>query len=283
MPNVPIMTGGAFEKGELKISGWEDVSPQEAFEPALSEHLLVIHLTPKPVRVFERADGYSGDGVAQRGHINLFSAGDMSFCRWEEHISFIRLDLPPSLTDQVAAEMELPQGGSIDFGRHIRLQDERVVHLAQWLLAERNNGEPGGKLYADSLIRMLSVHLLQRYGAVVTGLQLPAQQQLVRKQLNGALEYIHAHLFEDISLNDLAAAAYVSSSHLVRLFKEATGLPPHQYVIHERIQRARQLLLGGSTVKEAAAALGFSDQSHLHRHFKRIIGMTPREFVRQSR
>ncbi|MFD0697411.1 helix-turn-helix domain-containing protein [Paenibacillus sp. GCM10027628] len=282
MPNDPVVTGSALGWSDVKVSGWEGVSPQEAFEPVLSDHLLVIHLTPEPVRVFERADGYRGDGVAHQGDINLFSAGDMSFCRWEEDISFIRLDVPPTLTDQVAAEMELPQGSAIDFGRHIRLRDDRVVHLAQWLLADLKDGGPGGKLYTDSLIRMLSVHLLQRYGTV-DGKQTTAHQRLARKQLVGALEYIHAHLGQEISLDDLAASAHVSSSHLVRLFKEAMGVPPHRYVIQERIRRAQQLLLGGNAVHDVAAALGFSDQSHLHRHFTRILGVTPREFVRQSR
>ncbi|MCY9665536.1 helix-turn-helix transcriptional regulator [Paenibacillus alginolyticus] len=81
----------------------------------------------------------------------------------------------------------------------------------------------------------------------------------------------------------LAAAAHVSSSHLVRLFREAMGLPPHQYVLQERIRKAQQLLLGGNAIHDVAVTLGFSDQSHLHRHFKRIIGVTPREFLRQSR
>lgn len=268
----------------MKFSGWEGVSPQEAFEPALSDHLIVIHMTPQPVKVFERADGYHGEGVAQQGDINLFSAGDMSFCRWEGELSFLRLDLSPALTDQVAAELELPlgSGSAIDFGRHIRLHDDRVVQLAQWLSEDVKNGGPGGNLYADSLIRMLSVHLLHRYGAA-SGSRTALPQRLARKQLDGALQYIHAYLEQDISLDDLAAAAHISSSHLVRLFKEATGLPPHQYVIQERIRKAQRLLLGGHPVHEVAAMLGFSDQSHLHRHFKRILGVTPREFVLQIR
>jgi len=67
------------------------------------------------------------------------------------------------------------------------------------------------------------------------------------------------------------------------LFREATGLAPHQYVIRERIRRAQAHLEAGLPIQEAAAALGFSDQSHLHRHFKRIVGVTPREYARGLR
>jgi AraC family transcriptional regulator len=267
---------------EVKLSGGEGVAPQEAFEPALSDHLLVVHLTPQPVRVFERADGYMAEGVAHQGDINLFSAGGMSFCRWDEDLTFIRVDLPPALTDHVAAEIGLPLGSAIDFGRRIRLRDDRLVHLTQWLTAETRDGNPGGKLYTDSLVRMLSVHLLQRYGTAAAR-TVSAPQRLARKQLANALDFIHAHLEQDISLDTLAAAAHISSSHLVRLFKEATGLPPHQYVLQERVRKAQALLRRGDAVNDVAAALGFSDQSHLHRHFKRILGVTPREFVLKSR
>jgi AraC family transcriptional regulator len=284
MSNSPVVTSDASGLSELKISGWEGMSPQEAFEPSLSNHLIVIHKTPHPVRVYERADGYHGEGVAMPGHINVFSAGDLSFCRWEKELSFLRLDLSPTLTEKVASELELPLGGgrAIDFGRHIRLNDDRIVQVAHWLYEDLKNGGLGGKLYSDSLIRMLSVHLLYRYGTA-SGRQAASPKQLARKQLDGALQYIHAHLEQDISLDDIAAAAHVSSSHLMRLFKEATGLPPHRYLIQERIRKAQHLLLSGRPVHEVAASLGFSDQSHFHRHIKRILGVTPREFVLKFR
>ncbi|CAG7637140.1 helix-turn-helix transcriptional regulator [Paenibacillus allorhizosphaerae] len=283
MPDSPVVTSDDFEWSELKFSGWEGVSPQEAFEPELTGHLIVIHTTPQPVRVFERADGYHAEGVAMPGNINMFSAGDMSFCRWEKELSFLRLDLSTLLADKVAAELELPIGsGAVEFGRHIRLHDDRVVQIAQWLCEDLKHGGLGGKIYADSLIRMLTVHMLHRYGTV-SARQAALPKALAKKQLDGALQYVHAYLEHEISLDDIAAAAHVSSSHLVRLFKEATGLPPHRYIIQERVRKAQRLLLSGLPVHEVAASLGFSDQSHFHRHFKRMLGVTPREFVVQFR
>jgi AraC family transcriptional regulator len=279
LPNTPIISSNALGSSSLKLSGWKDVSPQEAFEPALSDHLIVIHTTPKAVRVFEKADGYHREGIAKPNDINIFSAGDMSYCRWEEDLSFLRLDLPPSLIEKVSAELEFPLGGTtVDFGRYIRLGDERVVQLAQWLFEDLKNDSLGGKIYTDSLIHMLVVHLLHHYGTA-SKQQRSGPQQLAHNQLNRALEYIHEMLDQDISLDEIATAANISASHLVRLFKKATGFSPHQYIIRERIRRAQKLLLSGKPAYEVAALLGFSDQSHLHRHFKRIIGVTPREFV----
>ncbi|MBB6733808.1 helix-turn-helix domain-containing protein [Cohnella zeiphila] len=283
MPDTPIVTSDSFGWSGMRLSGWEGVSPQEAHEPVLAEHLIVIHMTPQPVQVFERADGYRGEGVARPGDINVFSAGDLSVCRWESELSFLRLDLSPSLTNRVAEELELPGGGgAVDFGRHIRLNDERVMQVARWLYEDLRAGGPGGSLYAESMIRMLSVHMLQRYGAVSARTD-NQPLRLARTQVDGALQYIHAFLDRELSLDAIAAAAHVSASHLVRLFKQATGLAPHQYVVRERIRRARDLLLAGRPVQDVAASLGFSDQSHLNRHFKRIVGVTPGEFVRQCR
>jgi AraC family transcriptional regulator len=69
-------------------------------------------------------------------------------------------------------------------------------------------------------------------------------------------------------------------SHLTRLFKKATGLTPHRYLIMIRVDRARRLLLStDESIAEVAAHVGFADQSHLNRHFKRIVGITPGAFV----
>ena len=65
----------------------------------------------------------------------------------------------------------------------------------------------------------------------------------------------------------------------------ATGLPPHQYVIARRVERARQLLQAGTNLSLAEVALraGFSDQSHFCRHFKRLVGVTPGRFRTPAR
>ena len=78
----------------------------------------------------------------------------------------------------------------------------------------------------------------------------------------------------------MAAVAHVSTYHFARQFKAATGLPPHQYVIARRVERARQLLQAGTdlSLAEVAARAGFSDQSQFSCHFKRLVGVTPGQF-----
>jgi AraC family transcriptional regulator len=78
----------------------------------------------------------------------------------------------------------------------------------------------------------------------------------------------------------MAAVARLNPYHFARQLKRATGLPPHQYVIARRVERAKQLLQGGDdfSLAEVAARAGFSDQSQFSQHFKRLVGATPRQF-----
>jgi AraC-like DNA-binding protein len=86
------------------------------------------------------------------------------------------------------------------------------------------------------------------------------------------------------TLQELGAlAGGLSPYQLSRAFRAHTGLPPHAYLVHIRVRRARQLLNSGASPAEAAAGAGFADQSHLHRHFTRIVGVTPGAYARANR
>jgi AraC family transcriptional regulator len=95
-----------------------------------------------------------------------------------------------------------------------------------------------------------------------------------------AVDFIHDNYAGGLSLSDIAAAAHLSPFHLSRIFKKATGVSPHQYLLQVRVNSARSLLAagaGGRSLAEVAAAVGFADQSHLTRHFKRMLGVTPKQ------
>jgi AraC-like DNA-binding protein len=108
---------------------------------------------------------------------------------------------------------------------------------------------------------------------------------LSARRLKSVLGYIRDHLHAALTLRDLAAVAHLSPYHFARRFKESTGLPPHQYIIARRIERAKQLLRGEEelTLAQVAARVGFWDQGHFTRHFKRLVGATPGRFREPAR
>lgn len=93
-----------------------------------------------------------------------------------------------------------------------------------------------------------------------------------------AREYLHAHVEQDIGLDDLAGATGVDRFRLSRAFKAAYGLAPHAYLVQLRLSLARKLLRQGLTPADVAAALGFADQSHLGRWFRRAYGLSPARY-----
>jgi AraC family transcriptional regulator len=106
---------------------------------------------------------------------------------------------------------------------------------------------------------------------------------LPRAKLRAVVEYVEDQLNAGPTLAQMAAIARLSVYHFARQFRAATGLPPHQYVIAQRVERAKRLLQGDLSLAEIAAGVGFSDQSVFCHHFKRLVGVTPRQFRMPAR
>lgn len=94
-----------------------------------------------------------------------------------------------------------------------------------------------------------------------------------------AIDYLRARLGEAVTLDELAHHADLDKFHLCRAFRSQVGLPPHAYLTHLRIARARELLRAGVRASDVAPCVGLYDQSLLNRHFRRIVGTTPARYA----
>ena len=99
-----------------------------------------------------------------------------------------------------------------------------------------------------------------------------------RPQISKALEFLRERFGHPVPLDQLTEQTGLSKFHLLRLFRDETGLTPHAFHLQLRISRARQLLVSGVAIAEVAAACGFADQAHFSRCFKSRVGYTPGEF-----
>lgn len=107
----------------------------------------------------------------------------------------------------------------------------------------------------------------------------PAHRPLARR----ARDVLHARFTENVGLEALANTVGLNRFHLLRVFRSEFGLPPHEYVTHLRVARARTLLARGVPAGDVAAEVGLYDQSQLNRHFKRIVGLTPGQYAQALR
>ena len=117
------------------------------------------------------------------------------------------------------------------------------------------------------------IHLLRRYLTVTH-----QNSSLTHTQVQQAIDYIHTHLDRELSLVEIAEVVNISPTYFASLFKRATETSPHQYVIRQRVERAKMILLKTDlTISDIALQVGFSSQSHLTQQFKRFTGMTPKQ------
>jgi AraC-like DNA-binding protein len=113
-----------------------------------------------------------------------------------------------------------------------------------------------------------------------TGLPTPRQEPHYVKLTRN---YLRSHFAENVSLAQLTAVTSLSPFHLLRVFRNQVGCPPHEYQTQVRIAHARKLLRKGRSISDVALETGFFDQSHFSRSFKRIVGVPPGQYWSQSR
>jgi len=213
------------------------------------------------------------------GVITLIPAGAASRWRWRGASESTHILVEPQLLVRVAAEALDLNPDRVTLPPVADLSDAPIQAAMLALDAELRNGGAGGRLLAESLGNVLAVHLLRRFSAS-GATSFHSGGRLSRHKLRAVIDYIYEHLDAELSLDHLAAVARMSPYHFARLFKSSTGLPPHQYVITRRIERAQELLRDRDPLPLAdiAAEVGFSSQSHFTRHFKQLVGVTPRRF-----
>ncbi|MDB5943495.1 MAG: transcriptional regulator, AraC family [Ramlibacter sp.] len=135
----------------------------------------------------------------------------------------------------------------------------------------------------EPLAALVAVHLARRYAAAAAVGAAPAAG-LPQHKLQRVQDYVEAHLAESIRVEHLAAQVHMSPFHFARMFKKATGQPPHLYVVMRRIERAKALLRGSETgLIHLAAQIGFRTQGHFTGVFRRYTGCTPAAFRLESR
>jgi AraC family transcriptional regulator len=189
---------------------------------------------------------------------------------------FIHCYLEPTFVAQIAHESVNPD--RVELLLELKRPDLLIRQIGLALRQSLALDGIGSRFYADSMATALSAHLL-RYYATQTHSFRTYEDGLSRHNLGQALEYINTHLGENLSLSAIANELNMSQYYFCRLFKRSMGITPHQYLIQQRVERAKQLLKRSElTITAVALQCGFSGQSHLAKHFRKQTGLTPQQF-----
>jgi AraC family transcriptional regulator len=133
--------------------------------------------------------------------------------------------------------------------------------------------------YAETLLALVSFDLIRNTGSRLQ--RPPTAGALNPQQVRLVIDYIDAHLTERTTISDLAGLVNLTRYHFMRAFKQAVGVPPHQFMIGRRVERAKEMLSDqNQTIAGVALRTGFSTPLQLTRAFRRVVGTTPSEFRR---
>jgi AraC family transcriptional regulator len=245
--------------------------PSGRFDSPVDErHVLCLHLGA-PVPVSYRAGKAERQGVRLHGQFCVVPGGSSTRWTLSRPATSLLLRLAPAHLRATADEMG-PGARAFDLAPAIHLRDPHIERIGWMMQAEDRDAHPGGRLFADSLASALAVRLV--------ALQSPRKNAPARGlpawRLRHVIEYVDAHLDQDLTLAELAAVAGFSPSHFKALFKQATGTPVHRFVLERRVERARlRLLEGRHSITEVALEAGFAHPGHMARWMRRLLGLSP--------
>lgn len=276
LPGSPTLSSGKTLWNGMSLEH-HYLPPGETPEYSLEQFVITINLG-QSFQVERILDRHLQAGLMFTGAVALCPMHTSQAIRWDRDANILLLNLEPELLTRNA--VELLDTDRYEMLPHLVTQDVLIHQIGLGLKAQLKTKGSDSRLYAESAATFLAVHLLQNYSTRKFSIR-EYEGGLPQQKLKQAVDYIQDHLAQEISLNAIADYLDISRYYFCRLFKQSTGFSPHQYVIQQRVERAKQLLQrGGMSIADVAQVCGFTHQSHLNRHFKRLTGVTPKTLLK---
>jgi AraC family transcriptional regulator len=278
-------TGGAIDISEMKRKSWPGFAVEYVRIAAPVEY--DFHLPPLLNRVclidLYRTDGETTSSEGPRSTSKdlrnklTFAPSDCEVSGW------CKIEKSAAVT-AISIESSEDGGPSADLAQlapRIEFEDQMlrwVMLRFNALVTDPSHDLPG---YAETLAELLSFDLIR----VASGMQRKSSDccGLSAGQIRLVTDYMENHLNEKTTISELAKLVDLTRFHFIRSFKQATGVPPHQFMIQRRVDRAKEMLVErNNSIAEVATRTGFNSPIQLTRAFRRIVGVTPSEFRRST-
>jgi AraC family transcriptional regulator len=264
-------------------TGWKGLTfthychpPHKTVEHSLLQHSLVITDPKSCFQAERRLDGKFKHYAHGNGRVDVIPAFLSHWTNWDREVEFSVIAICPTLLNQTTQESMQRE---IELVPQLAIDDPVIQQLALALKIEIQTGCMSGRLYGELLGTALAARLVQNYA--VSKPEFKANG-LSQSQLKRVIDYMKANLTQDLSILDLATLTGMSESHFSRSFKRSVRIAPYQYLIQQRVERAKQLLEKKSIAVSAIALdCGFANQTHLTKVFRQMTGMTPKAYQKR--
>jgi AraC family transcriptional regulator len=266
-------------------TGWKGVTfthychpTHETVEHCLRQHSLVITEPKSCFQAERRLDGKFHHCVHGNGRVDVIPAFLSHRTNWDREVEFSVIAICPTLLNQATQEL-IPR--EIELIPQVSIDDPVIQQLALALKLEIQTGCMSGRLYGELLGTAIAARLAANYAVSKPPLEFKTNG-LPQSQLERVIDYIQANLTQDLSILDLATLTGMSESHFSRSFKHSVGISPYQYLMQQRVERAKQLLEKRSiAISTIALDCGFANQTHLTKVFRQMTGMTPKAYQKR--
>ena len=210
-----------------------------------------------------------------------YAAGDLALCHrhegeWVGLMNVRHLQL--GISD--AALMASSDGayGEVELHPSRKFADSRLSALVAAARAEMVAGFPSGRLFLDSVEQAMAVTLVEGHAVRHRPVQI-YRGGLGSARLRRIKELVHAKMGDDLSLDEMAQSIGLSTAHFARMFRKSTGETPHQFVVRQRVERAKAMLrVPDARVLDVAMACGFTTQQHFAQVFRDVCGVSPTRY-----
>jgi AraC family transcriptional regulator len=243
----------------------------------LTHHLLAFQLS-NGTRQVTRISDREYDGTLLKKELILIPAEVPFFAAGETVDESLIFTIDPLFLRQIALETNCTNGDRLELLGILKTQDPQIEAIALSIYSEMQQANWGSKLYLESLANVLAIHLLRNYSAN-SFREKKYKKGLPDRKLQQVLEYINTYLDRDLELSKLAQVAGMSQYYFASLFKQSMSVAPWQYVMQQRLDRAKELLTQRDrSIVEIALQCGFKSQSHFTQQFRKFTGITPKRY-----
>jgi AraC family transcriptional regulator len=264
-----------------QAAGWDPVLASivdgrwPEFGPFAPSRTVVSFLLSGTTTVEWKRKGRLTRYLSEPGSLTIVPAGEDHQFRTDRLTRSLLWEIEPSRLQEMAEQSWGPRAPKLEIEEGFKSRDAEFWSLGRRLAALILAPMPGAQLYAESLDTQIALHLLWNHSSLTHRDQMK-EEPLTDARLRRVIDFIHASLGNEISLNELADIAGLSPNYFLGAFKKATGKTPHRYLTEERVAKARVLLENPHhSLVSVALAVGFSSQSHLTTVFRKFLRTTP--------
>lgn len=264
--------------------GWSDLFaavteelPHDTLHRAIPDVWLASALTP--VDIQRIAPRYEQNQLLPKGTITITGPDDPVYDKTAAALKVAYVFLRREVIDSVAEELFRDCPDRRHVNSLLRSNDAVLQRLVASIVTLLNEPAEHGRLKVDYLSQALAARLLENHSVVGPVRSTPPVHSFNSIEIARVVEYINENLASNMSVGELARLVGLGRAQFILRFKATTGLTPHQFVICQRIYRARDLLAHADWDQDLIAQhCGFADSSHFIASFRRVVGMTPREY-----